>query len=168
MGQKVVLGSHPLAPTYWDFCPWDKLGIPHTSHHCVLLPPNHRLKLVKSGEHHIALSLLWPHGFPNPLNIQPSWSSGVTTFMPMQWMSLITPPHPLSPYSPVPLNHPRVLPWTHSLLDLLSLPEYVDLRYPSRQCMMLLSRWITRWAPTDESDMVPGTRHHTPHLPFFK
>ena len=45
--------------------------------------------------------------------------------------SPITPPHPLSPYFPVPLNHPRVLPWTHSLSDLPSLPEYVDPRYPS-------------------------------------
>ena len=42
--------------------------------------------------------------------------------------SPITPPHPLSPYFPVPLNHPRVLPWTHSLSDLPSLPEYVDPR----------------------------------------
>ena len=45
--------------------------------------------------------------------------------------SPITPLHPLSLYFPVPLNHPRVLPWTHSLSDLPSLPEYVDLRCSS-------------------------------------
>ena len=76
-------------------------------------------------------------------------------------LSPITPAHPLSPYFPVPLNHPRVLPWTHSLLDLPSLPEYVDPRYPSRQCMRLLSRWITRWA-TDGWEWH-GTRDKAPH-----
>ena len=161
MGRKVVLGSHPLAPTYWDFCPRDKLGIPHTSHHCVLHPLNDRLKLGNPGEHHIALFLLWPHGSPNPLNVQPLWLSGVTAFMPAQWIPPITPPHPLSLYFPVPLNHPRVLPWTHSLSDLPSLLEYVDLRYLSRQCMRLLSRWITRWA-TDGWEWH-GARDKSPH-----
>ena len=75
-------------------------------------------------------------------------------------LSLITPLHPLSPYFSVPLNHPRVLPWTHSLSDLPSLPEYVDPRYPSRQCMRLLSQWITRWAYSWEWH---GIRDKAPH-----
>ena len=70
-------------------------------------------------------------------------------------------PNPLSPYFFVPLNHPRVLPWTHSLMDLPSLPEYVDPRYLSRQCMRLLSQWITRWA-TDGWEWH-GTRDKAPH-----
>ena len=61
-----------------------KLGIPYTSYYCVSHPPNDKLKLMNPGEHHIALSLLWPHGSPNPLNVQPSWLSGVTAFMPTQ------------------------------------------------------------------------------------
>ena len=76
-------------------------------------------------------------------------------------LSPITPPHPLSPYFPVPLNHPRVLPWTHSLSDLPSLPEYVDPRYLSRQCMRLLSQWITRWATNGWE--WHGARDKAPH-----
>ena len=45
--------------------------------------------------------------------------------------SPITPPHPLFPYFPVQLNHPRVLPWTHSLMGLPSLLEHVDPRCSS-------------------------------------
>ena len=145
-GRKVVLGNNLRAPNYWDFLSARKLSIPYTSYRCVSHPPNDKLKLTNPWEHHIALSLLWPHGSPIPLNTYTSWWRGVTAFTLKQW---IPTDHPSLPTIPV---FPCVV-WTTlgyypepiSLTNLPYLPEYVDPRCPSRQWLRLVSWWVTRW-----------------------
>ena len=132
--RKVVLGSHPPAPNYWDFLSARKLGIPYTSYHCVSHPPNDKLKLTNPGEHHIALSLLWSSWFPQPLE---------RTTLVVEWSDRYHAYAVSSHRSPLPTLYPHIslchrtilgyYPKPISLTDLPSLPEYVDPRCPSRQ-----------------------------------
>ena len=149
---------HPITGIFY---PREKLSIPYTSYRCVSHPPNDKLKLTNPWEHHIALSLLWPHGSPIPLNTYTSWWRGVTAFTLKQWILTDHPSLPTIPVFPCAVwttlgYYPKPI----SLTNLPYLPEYVDPRCPSRQWLRLVSWWVTRWV---FSWQCCSTRDKAPH-----